>query len=184
MKFCNPILSLTNPDTGTLDSCDNGRFGRLCGKCKDSIAVNSPSLHCGKCHELSGLIYFGVQIVPITIFILFILVFHISLTSPGMNAFIFFSQMITLDFPGNMYPSWIRDPNVISNDQFPILQIVGPMTIPYSIWNMNLLTLSSFSDISVCISNKMDTLEIIGFQCDSFISICSSTTPLCLDSLL
>ena len=164
MTFCKPILSLTDPETATLDSCNNGRFGRLCGKCKDGIAVNSPSLHCGKCHELSGLIYFGVQIVPITIFILFILVFHISLTSPGMNAFIFFSQMITLDFPGNMYPSWIRDANVISNDQFPILHIVSPMTIPYSIWNMNLLTLFSSLDISVCISNKMDTLETIGFQ--------------------
>ena len=71
MTFCKPILSITDPQTATVDSCNNGRFGRLCGKCKDGIAVNSPSLHCGKCHELSGLIYFGVQIVPITIFILY-----------------------------------------------------------------------------------------------------------------
>ena len=71
----------------------------------DVIAVNSPLLQCGNCHELSGLIYFGAQIVPLTIFILLILVFHITITSPGMNAFIFFSQVVTLDFPGTMYPS-------------------------------------------------------------------------------
>ena len=154
-SFCIPILNLT-------DSCSNTMSGRLCGKCKHGrIAVNSPSLQCGKCHELSGLIFFCSQIVPLTIFILLILVFHITITSPGMNAFIFFSQVVTLDFPGTMYPSWIRDSKIISNNLSPNF---GPLMLPYSIWNMNFIFFLSSSDISVCITTDMDTVEVVGFQ--------------------
>ena len=138
--FCKPILSLTTLDIVNVNSCSNEMSGQLCGKCKHGgIAVNSPSSHCGKCHELSGLIFFGAQIVPLTIFILLILVFHITITSPGMNAFIFFSQVVTLDFPGSMYPSWVRDSKIFSNNLSPSLPNFGPLMLPYSIWNMNFI---------------------------------------------
>ena len=162
--FCK-LLNLTTQDNVSLNSCSNEMSGQLCGKCKHGgIAVNSPSLHCGKCHELSGLIFFGAQIVPLTIFILLILVFHITITSPGMNAFIFFSQVVTLDFPGSMYPSWIRDAKIFSNYLFTSLPDFGPLMLPYSIWNMNFIFFLSSSDITVCIAKDMDTVEVVGFQ--------------------
>ena len=163
--FCIHILNLTDSKMSLRDSCSSEMSGRLCGRCLDGgIAINSPSSHCGICHELSGLIYFSAQILPLTIFILFIFVFHITITSPGMNALMFFSQMITLDFPGSMYPSWIRDANVFANSLSSILQVVSPMTLPYSIWNLNFLIPLSSSNISVCFSNKMNTIETIGLQ--------------------
>ena len=165
--FCEKVLTLLDQHTYLLDICSMNRSGTLCGKCMTgyAIGVQSPSLTCGHCHKLSGLIYIAVQMIPLTTFIIFILLFHITITSPGMNAFIFFSQIITLDFPGTMYPSWVRDATIVSEDQVSFLRTVVPLTLPYSIWNMNFLVLlQPYKSSGICISHTMDTIEVVGFQ--------------------
>ena len=101
-----------------------------------------------------------------------------------MNAFIFFSEVVSLDSPGSMYPSWTIDSMIFSSELSPSLPNFGPLILPYSIWNMNFIFLFSSSDILVCITKDMDTVKVVGFQYVIGLYPCCFTTTLHLESRL
>ena len=76
------------------------RLGRLCSKCKVGygIAVFSSNFKCVPCKESykNWLKYFAIEFVPLTILFLIVLIFHVGITSAATNAFIFFSQLVSL----------------------------------------------------------------------------------------
>ena len=135
--------------------CAQGRIGILCGKCNDSdgyaIAINDPDLSCIKCNSS----YYGValflllQLVPTLVLLILLVVLHINITDGGLSGFVMFSQMITLQFPGLGYTSWV--PTVYCHGpsteiSFTIIDLYHhyylsiPLTV-YSIWNLNFLNL-------------------------------------------
>ena len=75
----------------------NNREGVLCGRCKPGYHIyrNTKDYKCGKC-----LIKYGVALqilvtyVPLTVFLLAIILLDINLASGPLNTFVFFSQML------------------------------------------------------------------------------------------
>ena len=77
----------------------HNRDGQFCGKCRDGFAlpVYSYSLTCRNCtnYSLNWLKYLGVAFGPLTVFSIFVSVFHISPTSPYLHGFIFTAHILS-----------------------------------------------------------------------------------------
>ena len=75
------------------------RKGTLCGQCMHNYyrAAYSYTFHCIYCEESQWLLYIVVAYVPLTFFIIFILVFRVSVVSPKLYGTI--SMLQTLASP-------------------------------------------------------------------------------------
>ena len=80
------------------------REGILCGRC---ISGYMPPLHayslnkCIKCHNnntYGWLIIVLLSVLPVTVFLVIVLIFNVSATTGAMNFFVFFAQVITESF--------------------------------------------------------------------------------------
>ena len=87
------------------------REGELCGNCKDGygIALYSYTLECSKCwgHGYGWVLYFFLELFPITVMYFLVVIFHIRATSSPLSALVFMSQIIVytirLNVPLHMY---------------------------------------------------------------------------------
>ena len=74
------------------------REGELCGKCKDGygIALYSYTMECSKCwgHGYGWLLYYFLELVPITVMYFLVVIFHIRATSSPLSALVFMSQIV------------------------------------------------------------------------------------------
>ena len=138
-----PIIPLEQNDiTGEALFCQNfNRRGRLCSECTDgrALSVFSDTFDCIPCSRFKFrnlVLYLAIELIPTTVFVLIILLFHIGITTGPANGYIFFSQMITtplevlfltfgwkLYAEGNVYlarsmPQWIINPYCIWNLTF------------------------------------------------------------------
>ena len=73
------------------------REGAMCARCKPnhSPPVYSYSLHCVNCTSSNWGKFLAVSLLPSTAFFVLVLLFSISATSPNLNGFIFFCQILT-----------------------------------------------------------------------------------------
>ena len=124
-------------------SCAQGREGILCGNCSEgyAVAINDPDLSCTQCNYQYGVaIFLLLQLVPVLIMLTLLAVLHIKITDGHLSGFVLFSQMVTLQFPGLGYSSWVPYfPDMISNFYRQYFLSI-PLTV-YSIWNLNFLNL-------------------------------------------
>ena len=143
--------------------CGNmSRRGRLCSKCKAGygVAVYSPSFKCVKCKEsyTNWLRYFAIELVPLTIFFLLVFTFHISITSAATNAFIFFSQVISLPFGVLLLTTslnlWLKGSRLA-------IILSDIILFPYSIWSLDI---SYISGPDFCLSQSISVLLILTLQ--------------------
>ena len=87
------------------------REGELCGKCKDGYgtALYSYTLECSKCwgHGYGWVLYFFLELFPITVMYFLVVIFHIRATSSPLSALVFMSQIVVytirLNVPLHMY---------------------------------------------------------------------------------
>ena len=74
------------------------REGTLCGQCRDGygIALYSYSLECSKCwgHGYGWLLYYFLELFPITVLYFLVVIFHIRATSSPLSALVFMSQIV------------------------------------------------------------------------------------------
>ena len=74
------------------------REGSLCGKCKDGygIALYSYTLECSKCwgHGYGWVLYYFLELFPITVMYFLVVIFHIRATSSPLSALVFMSQIV------------------------------------------------------------------------------------------
>ena len=74
------------------------REGPLCGRCKDGygIALYSYTLQCSKCwgHGYGWVLYYFLQLFPITVMYFLVVIFHIRATSSPLSALVFMSQIV------------------------------------------------------------------------------------------
>ena len=74
------------------------REGSLCAKCKDGygIALYSYTLECSKCweHGYGWVLYYFLELFPITVMYFLVVIFHIRATSSPLSALVFMSQMV------------------------------------------------------------------------------------------
>ena len=87
------------------------REGTLCGKCKDGygIALYSYTLECSKCwgHGYGWLLYYILELFPITVMYFLVVIFHVRATSSPLSALVFMSHIVVytirLNIPFHMY---------------------------------------------------------------------------------
>ena len=87
------------------------REGELCGRCKNGygIALYSYTLECSKCweHGYGWVLYYFLELFPITVLYFLVVIFHIRATSSPLSALVFMSQIVVytirLNVPFHMY---------------------------------------------------------------------------------
>ena len=126
-------------------SCTQGREGILCGTCSEgyAVAINDPDLSCIKCNYQYGVaIFLLLQLVPVLIMLTLLAVLHIKITDGSLSGFVLFCQMVTLQFPGLGYSSWVLKYGnfCLFPNYFHQYFLSIPLTV-YSIWNLNFLNL-------------------------------------------
>ena len=173
--FCpwNPRQSHSNylkmpPNNDLLDDFFCGglhRTGTICSLCKPGfgVAVNSDQFKCIKCDSetsyYSWLLYIIVEYVPLTILLIIIIIFNISVTSGPANAFIFFAQIISETFS-------VDGQGLINYESItsaaPILKQI--YTTLYGIWNLNFFTAIDYNGWLFCLGPDITSLHIMTFK--------------------
>ena len=152
--FCKPIANFTN------ETCPDNRSGRLCGKCDSNhgIAINTIDFQCIECYGNGWSIYLSIELFFTTAVFIVIVAASISLNAGGTNAFIFFSQIVTLKYPGLSYPSWVFDENHHATNN----TVVRGFTVLYSLSNLDFIT--PFPYQPFCLSKSLTTIEAIALE--------------------
>ena len=87
------------------------REGELCGKCKDGYGTTlySYTLGCSKCwgHGYGWVLYYFLELFPITVMYFLVVIFHIRATSSPLSALVFMSHIVVytirLNVPLHMF---------------------------------------------------------------------------------
>ena len=155
---CLPNKSVCNNTShGFIKSseCDDA----LCGSCASdqnvSFVINSPQFACVKCDDtFSGIALYMLEIFLVLAMMTVLAVFHINITNGNLNAYILYSQMLTLQFPVLRYSGWavlLRNSSNFINASF----------IVYSIWNLSFL---SWYPFPICIPKLQTAVQVIILQ--------------------
>ena len=135
------------------------RTGVLCGRCVDGFApaVNSKHFQCVNCTSgiqyYSWVLYILTEYVPITILLIIVILFNISVTSGPGNAFVFFAQVISSTFSING-DGTLKYQSVTSAAE----TIKQVYTSLYGIWNFNFF--DSIPGWQYCLSPNLNSLQM------------------------
>lgn len=158
--FCN----FQNYKTGQLikidldNQCDRNRnqSSMLCSSCNKgySFAINSYRYECVKCGKTTKgeRLYFPLNILILTIFLLFIYLFDFSLVSGALNPLIFFGQMTSTTLSLNIYEA-IPTNNLTENLSY-AYQTVN------SFWKLDLM----FFRNNLCLHENMTMVQILSLK--------------------
>ena len=136
-----------------LSFCAEGRTGRLCGACASDYGVPINQLNrCVKCdqHLLVGqILFFLIQLLPVTIMVFIIIVFNIQLTNGFMIGVVFYCQMISIVYPGLT----LMVASHAHNNFY--------LMLPSSVFNINFLAF--LFNYPLCMTPHMTPLQAISF---------------------
>ena len=131
----------------------------MCGRCIDqfSPAVNSKYFQCVHCKSdrqyYSWLLYILSEFVPITVLLIIVILFNVSVTSGPGNAFIFFAQVISSTF-GADGDGTFNYQSVTSASET-IQQVHNSL---YDIWNLNFF--DYLHGWQFCLTENLTTLQL------------------------
>ena len=154
-----PIFYPVSPNVSELEESTCGylnRKGRLCSKCKEKyhISAYSYDFQCHKCPSSVGynvVKYVSIAFVPLTLLYLFVLTFHISVTSPQLNVFVVLCQTFAT-------PVYVRV-LIIATKNRKIFPLVQTLATVYGIWNLDF-----FHTVIPPIYLPLDTLLILALD--------------------
>ncbi|XP_019858508.1 PREDICTED: uncharacterized protein LOC109586744 [Amphimedon queenslandica] len=156
------------PEDGTpLESFFCGglnRNGTLCAKCKSNYctAVNSLKYKCidigshKHYYSYTWIFYLLFEYVPITLLMIVVIIFNVSVTSGPANAFIFFSQIISSTF--SVDADGQINYETITHHAPGIKQAY---IFLYGIWNLDFLNAIDYDGWLFCLSPKFGALQIM-----------------------
>ena len=151
-------------DFSSLTFCAEGRTGRLCGACAPDYGVPINQLNrCVKCdqHVLLGwMLFFLIQLIPVTIMVFIITVFNIQLTNGFMNGLVFYCQIVSVVYPGltfNLFESYCENDPADNCNYYKYYYII----LPCNIFNWNFLPF--LLGHALCITSHMTPLQAILF---------------------
>ena len=134
------------------------RTGTLCGQCIDGYypAVYSYSFECVPCNDVNlksnwG-IYVAIAYLPLTVFIIFLFMFRVSVVSPKLNAVIFLTQTFA-------YPLNVRIFLMATKHNLPVNILVKIIETVLGIW-----VLDFFRALLPGICLKINTLEVLALD--------------------
>ena len=144
--FANRVIKPLLPigqinETGKVTFCGHlKRKGRLCSEClpNHTLSVFSDTFDCIPCSSFkvsSFILYLTIEILPTTVFVLFILFFHIGITSSAANGFLFFAQMISAPLEV-LFLTYGLQLYVRDNEKF-ATALAHFIVTPYCIWNLD-----------------------------------------------
>ena len=172
--ICFPYVSKGNAPKGfltlphSIDKLDDyfckpmKRTGRLCSRCMKGFGfpVLSYNVSCIKCNSSdlhwNLLKYISAQYIPLTLFLLLVIVFRVSVNNGYANAFIFYAQMLTNQFV------LIRVQQTLDHQQSSVNSwIYSVVMFPYTIWNLDFIQLIPPIQPFGCISPAITNLHIL-----------------------
>ena len=137
-----------------IDECCYYKMTNHCyyANCTSESGIPINNLTCMQCKDYGLLMFFGIEILPITIIVLLILVFNIKLTNGFNNGVVFYSQMVAVAYSSyNFLSKW--DANKIAKTFLTIT--------PLSISNLDFTPF--LISHSICITPYMSPLGAISF---------------------
>ena len=150
---------LSDKMCGKRDFVSN-REGQLCGRCKEGFAPPAYSYDwkCVRCTNSSltnTIKYCIVAFLPLTIFFVVLIIFHISATSPSMNAFLLACQVLAAPLQVRIVSFALSgDPNSWAI----IIAFLGSL---YGFWNLDFFrTLYP----PFCLHPSMSTLQVLALD--------------------
>ena len=152
--YCEVDQNLTQQDHQLCDYLN--REGRLCGACKENHFL-SPYSYDLKCYQCDGgilsniLTYLAVAYVPLTFFLVVVVVYRISVTSPQLNVAILFCQALA-------FPSVLRITTQLTRNTWKYLYIQFVATV-YGIWNLDF-----FRALLPPICLPLNTMQVIALD--------------------
>ena len=160
----NGFPKFNSTDFSILTECGNGHSGLLCGKCKDGYGVPVNSLYytcvdCSKSRFPGFLLFLLLELIPVSFLVAIIIIFNIKLTDGILIGFVFYCQIVSLNFPVWVYPTWFTNHHAFNNTNLNRF-----VTIPYRMFNLDFMTLYPISALPICITNHMDPLHAIVFS--------------------
>ena len=144
---------------------DLNREGVTCAHCKAnySVAVNSNQLKCIPCSSdsifYSWVFYLLAEYLPLTIMLVIVIVFNISVTSGPANAFIFFAQIISTTF--GIDANGIIDYPSITPAASVLKQIYVSL---YAFWNLSFFSAIEVDDWLFCLGPNVHSLQVLALQ--------------------
>ena len=167
LEVSEPTISLPT-NVSELDDrfCTNqwNRTGKLCNKCSNGtgISVFSSTFKCIECTEsvTNWLIYIAVTILPLTLFFIIVVIFHVGVTSPQANGYIFFSQCITIPLQELLIEAaWaLALPHDTTKQQI----LTNLLLFPYSVWSFDFFRIFHVRDI--CLHKSMRIIHVLALQ--------------------
>ena len=163
MNHTNRMLSELPTDPDQLNDVMCGPYNRrglLCGQCISGYGpgVNQFNLKCTNCSNIPSVfavgLYLLVELVPITLFFICVIIFHINITAGPLLGYVLFCQVFTVYFQIQ-----------VSMYVYIVSHVSAPMRVLFQIS----LTLSAFWNLSFlkpvippfCISEKLTGIHTL-----------------------
>ena len=163
MNHTNRMLSELPSDPDQLNDVMCGPYNRrglLCGQCISGYgpAVNQFNLKCANCSHIRTVLAVGlyllVELVPSTLFVICVIIFHINITAGPLLGYVLFCQQVTLHFQTH-----------VSMYVYIVSHVSAPLRVLFQIS----LTLSAFWNLSFlkpvippfCISDKLTGIHTL-----------------------
>ncbi len=132
------------------------RRGFLCSRCQEDfgVSVNTHDYRCVKCkgrERYNWVLYLLLELGPITIVCFLVILFGVGVSSPLMNAFVFFSQIVSVTYNTNRN-IWFFGAEVYHQS------LATAIYVLYGIWNLEF-----FRDVfpPICLHQELRTLHIL-----------------------
>ena len=139
--------------------CEKGfeRAGRLCGNCKDGyqFPAYSFSIKCTNCSASgarSWATYFCMAFIPLTLFLILLLILHVNITSPKMTTYIFLAQVLTTS-------TNVRIIHFILKARPDYLYLSKVVVALYGVWNLDF-----FRSFSPPICLNISTVQVLALD--------------------
>ena len=154
-SYSEVFSNLSEQDSNTCGFLN--RRGRLCGQCKPSTSIHAYTydMKCYPCPsniKMEVFKYIGIAYIPLTIFLIVVVVFHISVTSPTMNVPVLCCQLLSLPFALR----FIWQYALVYPKLRLFVQIFGTL---YGIWNLDFFRLVIHP---ICL--QLDVIKLIALD--------------------
>ena len=137
------------------------REGPLCGKCKDGYgtALYSYTMECSKCwgHGYGWVLYYFLELFPITVMYFLVVIFHIRATSSPLSALVFMSQIVVYTIRLNV-SLHIFIENEVRGFPYVALQV---LLVLCGIWSLDF-----FRSVipPFCVSSNIKTVHVLALE--------------------
>ena len=137
------------------------REGSLCEKCKNGygIALYSYTLECSKCwgHGYGWVLYYFLELFPITVLYFLVVIFHIRATSSPLSALVFMSQIVVYTIRLNV-PLYMYIENNVTGFIYMALKVV---LVLCGIWSLDF-----FRSVipPFCVSSNIKTIHALALE--------------------